>query len=107
MHGPAIHGTESLGSAGQSEKQRTESSAASAEDLNAHDAAKVLGDLPHHTDVTDISDGPVSNSKFLQAIFSGLADPLRPFTLGFPGTPRDHKAWSGEPWRPGQPTSND
>ena len=51
------------------------------------------------TDLTDVTGLPSTNGEFLSAVFQGLADPLRPFVLGFGGKPKDRKAWGGEAWR--------
>lgn len=51
------------------------------------------------TDLTYVTVVPNSNGEFLNAIFRGLADPLRPFVLGFGGSPQDRKAWGGQAWR--------
>lgn len=45
---------------------------------------------------------PTNNQEFLQAVFAGLEEPLRPFVLGFAGAPKERKAWGGEPWRDGK-----
>jgi len=55
-------------------------------------------------DLHDVPDAPVSNAEFLSAIFKDLADPHRPFVLGFAGKPKDRKAWGGEAYRPGKTT---
>ncbi len=58
--------------------------------------------LPEQTDQTaetDVASAPTTNAEFLNAIFSGLAEPQRPFVLGFAGKPKDRKAWGGEAWR--------
>lgn len=50
----------------------------------------------------------VTNDTFLTAIFPNLAEPLRPFVLGFQGKPKDRKAWGGDAWRAGMTgTAND
>jgi hypothetical protein len=54
---------------------------------------------PTATVLTDVTGLPTTNGEFLGAIFQGLADPLRPFVLGFGGKPKDRKAWGGEAWR--------
>ena len=57
---------------------------------------------PEQTDQTAETDGasvPTTNAEFLSAIFAGLAEPQRPFVLGFAGKPKDRKAWGGEAWR--------
>ena len=51
------------------------------------------------TDLTDVTGLPTTNGELLTAIFQGLADPVRPFVLGFGGKPKDRKAWGGEAWR--------
>ena len=58
------------------------------------------------TDVTDVTDSAITNEQFLTAIFKDLAEPLRPFVLGFAGKPKDRKAWGGDAWRAGK-TSTD
>ena len=50
------------------------------------------------TDLTDVTYLPTTNAEFLIAIFQGLTEPTRPFVLGFPGNPNDHKAWRGDAW---------
>ena len=54
---------------------------------------------PTATVLTDVTGLPTTNGEFLGAIFKGLADPLRPFVLGFGSKPKDCKAWGGEAWR--------
>ena len=49
-----------------------------------------------------ILSSPADNGAFLRAVFAGLAEPHRPFVLGFSGAPKDRKAWGGEPWRDGK-----
>jgi hypothetical protein len=50
------------------------------------------------TDLTDVT-YPTTNAEFLMGIFQGLTEPTRPFVLGFPGKPKDRKAWGGDAWR--------
>ena len=52
------------------------------------------------TDLTDVTYSATTNAEFLAAIFTGLSDPQRPFTLGFSGKPKERKAWGGDAWRP-------
>jgi len=59
----------------------------------------VVADPSNQTDLTDETCLPTSNGEFLSAIFQGLAEPSRPFVLGFAGKPKDRKAWGGEAWR--------
>lgn len=59
----------------------------------------LIATSPEQTDKSDITDSPASNADFLSAIFTGLADPHRPFVLGFAGKPKDRKAWGGDAWR--------
>jgi hypothetical protein len=49
---------------------------------------------------------PCNNDQFMRAIFAGLADPLRPFVLSFPGNPKERKAWGGEAYRPDTTTTD-
>ena len=61
---------------------------------------------PTETDLTDITYLGITNDDFLTAIFKDLAEPHRPFVLGFPGKPKDRKAWAGEPYRFGKTASD-
>lgn len=54
---------------------------------------------PEQTAETYAASVPATNTEFLSAIFAGLAEPQRPFVLGFAGKPKDRKAWGGEAWR--------
>lgn len=55
------------------------------------------------TSETDETYTPARNGEFLAAIFDGLEEPLRPFFLGFPGSPQDRKGWGGAAWNKGAP----
>lgn len=57
---------------------------------------------PKQTDITYITDSPATNGDFLSAIFQGLAEPQRPFVLGFAGKPKDRKAWGGDAYLEGR-----
>ena len=61
--------------------------------------APLPADAPTKTDLTDVTSFPATNGEFLSALFQGLADPQRPYVLGFAGKPKDRKAWGGEAWR--------
>jgi len=62
----------------------------------------------NQTDLTDVTYSVITNEQFLTAIFPDLAEPLRPFVLGFAGKPKERKAWGGEAWRAGKTgTDND
>ncbi len=56
----------------------------------------------NQTDLSDVTYSAITNEQFLTAIFKDLAEPLRPFVLGFPGKPKDRKAWGGDAWRAGK-----
>ena len=65
-------------------------------------------DEQNQTDLTDVTYSAITNEQFLTAIFNDLAEPLRPFVLGFAGKPKDRKAWGGGAWRSGKTsTEND
>lgn len=59
---------------------------------------------PEETDETGKTD-TVSNNEFLQALFGRLDSDIRPIVVSFPGNPAAAKraAWSGQPWRCGNP----
>ena len=59
----------------------------------------------NQTVLTDVSYSCITNEQFLTAIFKDLAEPLRPFVLGFAGKPKDRKAWGGDAWRWGKTTT--
>ena len=69
-------------------------------DLQLSPSQRTAPDLP------DEPDFPATNGEFLKAIFQGLEEPHRPFVLGFPGKPKDRRAWGGEAYREGK-TSTD
>ena len=56
----------------------------------------------NQTDLSDVTYSAITNEQFLTAIFKDLAEPLRPFVLGFPGKPKVRKAWGGDAWRAGK-----
>lgn len=56
---------------------------------------RTLPPPPDKTDqnaATNATGAPATNGEFLSAIFTGLAEPHRPFVLGFAGKPKDPKA---------------
>ena len=63
-------------------------------------------DGQNQTSQTDVTYSAITNEQFLTAIFKGLAEPLRPFLLGFAGKPKDRKSWGGDAWSAGK-TSTD
>lgn len=67
--------------------------------ITTKDTFADIGTLQNQTDLTDETYFSSTNDEFLSAIFQGLAEPLRPFVLGFSGKPKDRKAWGGEAWR--------
>jgi len=54
------------------------------------------------TNQSDVTNCTITNEQFLTEIFKDLAEPLRPFVLGFSGKPKDRKAWGGDAWRAGK-----
>lgn len=79
-----------------------ENSAETLANYEPHSTLTLSPTKPNQTDLnteTDAANVPTNNSEFLNVIFAELAEPLRPFVLGFAGKPKDCKAWGGEAWR--------
>jgi len=59
------------------------------------------------TDQTNVTNSAITNEQFLAAVFKDMPEPLLPFVLGFPGKPKDRRAWGGEAWRAGKTSTAD
>jgi hypothetical protein len=64
---------------------------------------------PTETNETDETNFPTTNAEFLNAVFTGLAEPNRPFVTSFAGHPHEapSRVWSGNTWQRDQAFTED